>query len=138
MNKIQANILIPGLVTAGIALQPFAVNSMFKLHPTKDNLVKFVMFGVLLVECSLLLVVLLGGMAEIYQQSCASFNMFRKCMALKYKENQKDVKWQTKFFRSCGYMKVKFGSINFIDNCTALVCMDFANNLSLQLLLISK
>lgn len=88
------------------------------------------------VDCVAAVLLILGCMAQLFQES-------DKCL-----KNMKTIVGDfrlakdrcafVKFHKSCQVVKVNFGSSNFVESVTPLNCMDFAGDLTFQLLLMTN
>lgn len=104
----------------------------------KDNnwMMKSV-FGIAAVDAGVTMLVVLGGMVGAYLDSK---RMLERIRGMEF--NDKRVKlverrWMKRFLRSCTLIKIKFGGSNFIEELTPVKCLDFAVQMTVQLLLLS-
>lgn len=137
MNEIQQKELVTGLVVAATLAQAFCMTLVVKLLTSGDNLVQIMMFAVVLVDCVMLLTVLLGNMACVNTQSQET----HRCMKDFIRSNKlqgRSRRWLEKFWQSFSMNKVRFGSLNYIEKLTPLNCIDYANELTAELLLITR
>lgn len=49
-----------------------------------------------------------------------------------------ELKWRRRFYRSCNFIVYRFGSFNFIDHTTPLNCINMANKVNVQLLILGN
>lgn len=47
-------------------------------------------------------------------------------------------KWGKLFWKSCAALRIKFGENNFLEEATSIRCLDWANDLTVQILLLSR
>lgn len=138
-NQIQQRLLIPAIFIAAVPMQAFALHMLIRLPLANGrNLGKLLMFIEVVFNCSLVFLVLLGGMSKVYLQSSKCLDQMKRLNSSNSGINLRSNKWLQRFCRSCSLIKVRFASINFIDELTPLNCVNFSNDLSMQLLLLSK
>lgn len=108
--------------------------TVVKLAFTETNLVAFLVFGFMLVNAFIAVVVILGGLAQLFATSTKTLHRMRRHLSVT-KVTKKRIQ-QQRFLRSCSPLKVRLGSINFVDSLTPLNFVDFGNGLAVQLLLV--
>lgn len=129
-NQIQQRVFMIILILAGTLVQSLSATTLIKLPWSAENLIAVIVFSVVFSNCALVVVVTVGGFAEIHSKSGSTIHLV--------KQRNENIQWRKRFYKSCIPIKIKFGSINFIERQTPLVCIDYANALTLQLLLISQ
>lgn len=139
-NVIQQNRIIVVLMSAGILLQSLSIFMVVR-HPWNwTHLLPLGIYTMLLTDCTLAIIVLTGGMANIYSDSKLILSRLRTNI-LSGNDNllpRIELKWARKFYKSCDPLKVKFGSTNFFEANTPLNCMNFANGLTVNILLLTS
>lgn len=134
MNEIQQKFLITSLVIAATLILSCGMTVVVQMPFTKGNLLQLSVFLVLMTDSALLLIVILGNMSKVLVQSHRIFEVVRTHMTT---QKISDRKQMEKFLKSCNFVKVRFGTLNYIDSLTPIKCIDFANDLTVQLLLIN-
>lgn len=86
------------------------------------------LFGMLTNNTMFLIIVAIGGMAELRRSSKSILNYSSR--------HAFQDRWYKRFRKSCTPIKVTFGAANFIEDLTPLRCIDFAVQLSVELLLL--
>lgn len=75
-----------------------------------------------------------GVFATVFVQSDETLKRCRKPIYWKPGTS----KWTRRFFRSCAPIRVQLGSINFFDRLTVPNFVNFGNDITLQLILVSR
>lgn len=115
------------------------VGVIIALSLTLASLVKssdwptFLLMAVVLLEGTLGLISMIGGMANVYLKSVQVIKKFRLTFG-----SRLDLQWQVRFQRSCKPLKIMIGWGNFIDQQTPLTCIDTSLSQCVDLLLIGK
>lgn len=140
------------VVIAGTVMISFCTITVVWLPWISENIVPLLVFSVIGIEAIFLVVTSVGGMAGVYTESVDVTRKLQKSFGViggggfrhltkvgcGYTERSKEVKWKQRFYKSCNVIKIRFASINFVDRLTPLTCVDFANGLTLQWLLLGK
>ncbi len=90
-------------------------------------------------NCIVPTVVIHGAMAEVCNTSKKAINGLNIFAELGYTDGnlcRRDVKTKEKALKSFKTLKVRFGSLIYIDRFTPLTCMSFANDVTVSILLI--
>ncbi len=111
-----------------------------------ENYLALLMFFFMGVDCMLAVVTSVGGMAGVYTESVRVTKMLEKSFGIIggrgftqiANRGRLEVKRKLRFYRSCIPIKIQFATINFVDWRTPLACVNFANELTLQFLLLGK
>lgn len=133
-NEFQQTTLILVLITASIVIQAISMVSLALIRWNEANFVALVFCCQSMIYGFLVVVVYLGGMANIFQKSNQALERKRQ-----YKLNISDRRnrnWRHRFYLSCSPVKLRFGNVNYIDRLTPLTCTVFVNRLTLQFLLL--
>lgn len=139
MNEIQQKVVITVIVIAAVVFHTFTLNTLVKMLALANRDLLQLLLILFLAEQALFVeIVVIGGMAQVYWQSQECFIQLKRDLTLEVKGNLKELKWKLKFYKSCSMVKVRFGSLNFIDRLTALRCMELSNELTMQVLLVAK
>lgn len=89
-------------------------------------------------NCVSILLMYTGGLASIYGESKDLLQKrFKEAMA-KQGQSRRMTRYVRRFIKSCPLIKIKFGSLNFFDELTPLKCIDFANHLTVNTLLLTS
>lgn len=137
MNEVQQKVLLTLVITASIVMFPISANLLIRNSQAESNIFVLALPGVILVGSILVMLFVLGGMSQLSLYS-ELYIRHGKQLPVKYPRIAIERRLSLKFWRSCSIITAKFGSINFVDVLTPLNCIDFANHLTLQLLLLIK
>lgn len=136
LNEVQQHELVTGVIVTAVCLLSLSTTSLTRVNLSRQqNIIVFGLLLILMIDCILTMIVLLGGMALVNTTSSDRLLRFRKLFVRPSRIEGRVIK---KICRSCDTVKIRFGSFNFVNNLTPLKCIDFANNLTVQLLLITK
>lgn len=136
MNEIQGAELIVVLIPIIVVCQAFTLVVIVITPINSNNLQTLGMFTVLQLTSLFYIIFVVGRMAQIYNESrICLMEAKRQLLVTNNKLVQKQMQ---RFYKSCSTVVVKFGSVNFIDSFTPLRCLQFANSLTSNLLLLSK
>ncbi len=100
------------------------------------NLLIVAFFGLVVVECVFVVLIIFEGMVGVYKESKRKLRIC-KSLVVTYK-SVRDRRWLRRYLKSCNVLKIKFGDGNFFEELTLLRCLDLALNLSIQLILLSR
>lgn len=161
MNEIQQKAMVTSIITCAIWIHCLALNVLIKMPNGHGDLIFFFVFLFLTVEAWGAVSVCVGGWSQVYIQSeknsqhfarnlaktkmparcLKQGNAFKQVASVVASSNmeagrRRYVLELKRFYKSCSYVKVKFGSLNFIERLTPLNCMDTSLALTVNLLLI--
>lgn len=88
---------------------------------------------VILIEGTLGLIAMIGGMAKVYAVSVYLLESFKSAAVSKITSP-----WGKRYCKSCRPLKIMIGSGNYIDQKTPLTCIDAAISYCVDLLLIDS
>ncbi len=140
------------IVIAATILISLCSTAVVGLPWIPENTIPLLMFSTIGIDCTLAVVTSVGGMAGVYTESVMVTRKLQKSVGIiggggyrcfskvgrGYAVGSLEMKWKQRFYRSCAPLKIRFGSINFVDRLTPLACVDFSNGLTMQLLLVGK
>lgn len=132
-NGIQQKAYMSLIIFSAIVQQSFGVTALLKLPWSAENIIGLVVACILVVDTTAAMVVLLGGMAAVNTTSDEVANKLQKNLTT---FRGKERRWRNRFYKSCGGIRIYFGTFNFVEQLTPLNCIDFANGLTIQLLLL--
>jgi len=89
----------------------------------------------LVIPTSAMLLVMLSGMVGAYLKSIKVIQGLKQSLS-KTSLNSRDKKWLKRFSKSCSPIKIRIRNSNFLEALTPLNCLNFAFNLSIQILLV--
>ncbi len=138
-NEAQKNVLMPFVILVGIGMESMGTAALLRISWNYENMFWLMCFGVLAVTAILAILLVLGGMAQTFQESKSILARLQKknCgVRLKPRKGRLASKWRKRFYWSCTPVKIRVGEINFIDRHTPLNCLNFANGLTVNILLI--
>lgn len=137
MNDAQQKAFVTVVVFGGIPIAAISMATLIRLQATKETMVLLGLLAVLVPNSLMALLVLLGGMAELATESGNCTKQIRRSV-----EHWQHSKTERKhLYRSCSTLttiNVRFGSLNFIESVTPLKCIDYANQLTIQVLLLAQ
>lgn len=142
-NDIQQKIMVTSLVLIGIVIHAFTFSSFVRLigHTELDlsiRLMSLMMFGMLAADTLVVIVVVFGGMSMLHKKSCFIIQDVRQLLHDSQISNltSTERKCYLKWIKSCSIVKIKFGTVNFIEELTPLNLLSCSHGLSIQLLLL--
>lgn len=138
MNEIQKDMMIPCITLCAIPAVSISMVMVVRTPPTNGQILESVTVFFGLFEVVFILLVIFGAMAQVIKQSETTFQELKRHLSECKNQTRLEVHWKRKFYRSCNNIKVKLGSINFIDRLTPLNCVNMANDFTVQLLLCSN
>lgn len=131
------HVTITVILASAIFLQTFSMTILVKMDGHDNNWILTFILAVILIEAVMILIFLIGGMGEVCVTSKIIFLTLKKKMCQEYLNGQRHTKRAVRILcRSYAPIRICFGEINFIDRVTSLHCIDFANCLSNQCLLL--
>lgn len=150
-NEIQQRSFMMAMVLVAMAFLAGCTPLLIITPFHSDNLMALGTFGVLIFHGYLVVVVFLGGMASIYRKSNEVRRHFyselhvlgggeKTSMEIlgRSKTNHRPFKWKRCFLQSCPLIKIRFGSLYFVDELTPLNIVNLSNDLSVQVLLMTS
>lgn len=137
MNEAQQKVFVTVDTIGAIILLSLSNAVVIRLWYRDSNYMIICILGIVLLASGSVLLFLLGGMAEILVHSKNYLTAAKGLLEKPWqsKPNRRNLRVIVK---SCQQISVKFGSINFIEALTPINCLDFANDLTVQLLLIAS
>ncbi|CAL8146391.1 unnamed protein product [Orchesella dallaii] len=136
MDEILQDVLLT-LMGEAILLTAFSLMAMVKLDRNISNAPWLGVLGLLLINSICVFTILLGGMVGVHDKSEQGLRDVKNFARHQRRLRQKDRMWLTKFCKSCAPIKVKIGYSNFLEKKTPLMCISFAIDLTVQLLLLA-
>lgn len=127
------------LMVAAVIIQSISTTMLVKLEWISVNMIPLMVFSVTAVDATLACVVCLGGMAGVFTESTQVMCKLKRHLCslyLQHSKKREEARWQRRFLRSCTLIKIRFGGFNYVDQLTPVNCMNFANSLTVQLLLL--
>lgn len=136
-NQVQKGAVMSCTIFGGIIIDAMSTSIIIWIPWSRDNLFWLLSFGVTGINAGLELLIILGGMAGIYQKSCILLHRLQKEKSgIGQKRGGLASKWRKRFYRSCVPIKCEFGKMFFVDICTPIVSLDCANALTVNILLL--
>jgi len=126
------------MTLAGITFSAISLTVLVKLKWTKDNLFTLSYFTLLLCDTVPFLLVCVGGMVGSYVASKNVIAAFTSRI-LNQPPNitaRHCHRWFGRYVKSLLPIKIKIGDNNFLEELTALKCVDVALNLAINVLLV--
>lgn len=134
MNSITQNELNTMLAYGGILVLSLSEATLVKLAFMTTNVAIFLLFLFLLLNSYIGLIVIFTGFARVHESSNSVLKDMKRHMSTI--KMAKDRKQRKCFHNSCSSIKVYLGSVNFVDSLTPLNFINFANNLTVQIVLV--
>lgn len=141
MNGVQQKVWITYTIVGTIMCQCLSFSLVIKTIQTKSynhNLILLGVFSVVGLNDVLLLSFLVGGMAQVMEESHKLIRQWKKPPSTLGIKICREKLWESRFVKGCDIIKVRFGALNFIDKVTPLNCLDFANEITVHILLIAQ
>lgn len=138
MNEIQQKVMVTSVMSAGIWIHCLSLNVLIKMPDGENNILFAGVFLFLTLEGAGCISVVVGGWAQVNIQSENLFQRLNCNLSESAMHGERNVHELRKFFRSCAYVKVKFGTLNYIDRLTPLNSIAFSLDLTVNLLLLRK
>lgn len=134
-NEIQQRSTLPQALVICLGVQSVAVVDLIRA-PGMD-LSTLALAGSMFINAMWFVVLFMSGMAGIYIESKLVHQKDANANA-DLGQTRKEKTWRRKFMRSCPFIKIRFGDLNFVEELTPLNCLDFGNHITVQLLLLTK
>lgn len=142
IGVLQTEVEAGSLTTTIILVMTFAISCssaiIVRLKWIEENQIIILISAYVMLGCAVALIVILGGHAEVWEESK---NMFINLARVAAEQNGTRIerKWQHQFWLSCrNLIKVKFGVHNFVENETALNCLNWAIAMAVQFMLLGR
>lgn len=136
MQKLRQDWLVTLLIVCATLLQSFSLTSIIVLDlKGSQKLAYLLTLATLWLESMGNLMLLLGAMASIHTNCKHTFDELKSDNA-NVECHKAERRLRSRFYQSCALIKVRFGTFNFVDKLTALNCVDFGNDLTINLLLL--
>lgn len=134
MNSVIQDEMNTMLACTAILISSLSEAIVVKLAFMGNNTAIFLLFLFLMLNCYLGLIVIFTGFANVHKTSNSVLrNMNRHLSTI---TTTKERKQRKRFHYSCSSIKVRLGSVNFVDSLTPLNFINFANNLTVQIVLV--
>jgi len=130
-NSIHQSLIVVILVNQAmfvVTVALFLLIGMYSKLETSQKLL-FVVVGL---DAILVVVVVLGFLGLVYSSSMETLKIAKEIPSLR-----KHL-WTKRYIRSWTPLKIGFGSVNYIDQLTGLVCFDFSVNQTVNLLMMDR
>lgn len=136
VNEILKTSIVTAMMICSIFTQAFSCVLLILMFDSHKTWIEFLMATVILGDSVPILVILVGGLARVWVISSQVLKNVRRHTLIRSTKCITSGKPKLKFLNSCSCIRVGFGDLNFVDQTTPLNCVDFANNLTVQLLLL--
>lgn len=123
-DEVQQEPLVRVVIGGLVLVQSLTATAA--VHSTIKNQILRTVVGAFAIEVLLDILLLLTVMAGVHRTST-------RCKMTFSGGNDK---WKSRFLRSCSPVKIHFGAINYVDKTMPLNTVNFANNLTVHLLLL--
>lgn len=137
MNEIQQKTLLTVIIVAGIPFIALCSTILVRIVQGSAALVIIMVISIALISAVLAVIFLVGGMAQLFAYS-DNFLLSVNRLIAKPTCTLSDKRTLRKFVLSCNKISAKFGFMNYVESITPLNCIDFSNQLTVQLLLLSN
>ncbi len=136
-NSIQQSCLLTFLCAVTFTMS-LSINLVIRFGSAniEDKFIFVTLFSFVTIDAIGSIIFILGGMVSVFVNSknclCCMKGLQLQC------KSKFDRVWMRSFFRSCDTIKLKFGDNNFIEELTPFKTLDFAINLTVQILLVFR
>lgn len=139
-NEVQQKSLMTFVFLCAILCQAVTMTSLVILTWSSENAFSICLFLILNLEAAGAILVYFTGVASVYTVSKSAIDQLKKRLRFhsKTRYRKSELKQRQKFYESCAPLKIRFGTVNFVDALTPLHSMELANNLTIQLLLLNS
>lgn len=142
-NAIQQKVMTPSILIMNIVFHAICLSAsvfIIKDYHIGGSFAALAYFGMMTIDLFLMLLVLYGGMSCVYKESKHLLLNVKSSQgqAVREGKSKKIRMWQSKFFKSCTILKVRFGGNNFVDALTPLNSLNVSLGLVVQLLLLKQ
>lgn len=130
LNEVQKGTLIVVLIWSSTLILSLVV-SMLVISSIEDwtSLATLMLIAV---DCTLEILIILGGMSTVYITSRTALETKPKLCS------SSDARWLRRFLSSCQPLKIRIGSVNFVDEFTPLNCLHFSITLGVNIILLER
>lgn len=138
LNELQGGILMLAITTSPLFTFAFSVTTLVKMSNNPAFAGVLIM---LICDCALVIIIILGGMAKVHSNSAQflAVNKSRKRMLFSTLGTiSKEYKWKQRFYWSCSPLKIHIVGDTFVDACTPINFIHFAVDLSANVLLLEQ
>lgn len=137
-NEIQKE-LVTLFILASVLIQPFCIVYLVTADLSENGISLASFFSVsLLTQSILVLLVYGGGLAGIFEESKATLKSINDRIFNSNGSSSREKRFQQKMLKSCTYLKIRFGSFNYVEGLTPLKCLDFCNQITINVLLLTN
>lgn len=137
MNEVHQKVILSVATIGAILVAALSFTIAVQTLHTDQNLAISGMAVIFVVNVFMLFLILFRGLSQLHAEYSQCRQLFRESS-----ENSCCVKREKLFLRKfCNGLtpiRVKFGVQNYTESFTALNCIDFINQLTVQLLLVTK
>lgn len=133
-NDIQQKVLVPSMIAGSVIGQGVSLAFLINTPSTSESFPVLIVMAIVCVDTALLLIFCLRGFAEVHVESRGALRNIKSTIMLLHGRMQ--MKWMRRFLKSCGIIKMKFGSNNFVEMLTPLNCICQAAQVTVQILLL--
>lgn len=135
-NDIHKKVLILLFVNAVILIQVSSTTMLVKLEFSEENLILIGLFSLLLFNTTLGLPLVFGDMSGVYTRSGLVISRAKQHLG-HLNVCKESRKLHAKFYKSCAVLGIRMGDINYFDRLTPLNCIDQANAMTVNILLLT-
>ncbi|CAL8146057.1 unnamed protein product [Orchesella dallaii] len=138
LNTLQQGYFMYNLMVPAILIQALSLTCLLKQPVVMEAIVPISVYLITVIDSMYNTMISMGGMAAICNESkrcLASIRKYDRCLK-QHIVQTKELKWWRRFCKSCDFLKIRFGTNNFLEALTPLNCIDFGNNLAVQVLLL--
>lgn len=138
LNEVQEKYLMTIIILICTVLPAMCAATLVKICWNMKNFVFIAVFVVITMECSIFVVLALGGMADLYRKSSKSLLILQRPQLInRFQVGLNNNQWKYAFLRSCAAIKAKNFPIDFVQQHTPLRCLDFTSVVAINILLLS-
>lgn len=138
LNEVQKTCLGVVMVTSilGTCASLVLIVNVSSNSDEGSNVFMTATLGLLVIDGTYILLVLLGGMVLTYSESNKTLERIRGLDVSNF--NRKERSWFRMYWKSCTIIRIKFGDNNFVEDRTPLNCLDCVLDLTMEILIVMK
>lgn len=142
-NPIQQQLILLPMIIVYEYIPAITLVSLIRTSWSRATLHVAILFLIICLNVVLTNNTILNGFAEVYKESkrfkrTVKKSIMRRVWATRMVSRKKEMDWMMKFVRSCSVIKIKFGSLNFVEEFTPLLCIAFTIETTVNLLLLTE
>lgn len=138
MNEILQKVVVTVAIVGGILTQSTCIAMLVGTLKENKSWMEIGMAIAVFLNGVTVLAFLLGGLAQVNATSKTTLIKLRKHLAKKGKVGRGKICPERIYLHSFPCIKVQFGDLNYLESLTPLKCVDYANSVAAQLLMLGE